>query len=187
MTKGRIAVVLTALAAVGSFAAYSIATASAQGRTLDGAFCLGATTPFCLEATFDGQTVKNYGTGTGCGPTTPGSCIPTGTGALDLRPGTQWIAVTDNHNAHNFEVRSCPGATTACTDGNDDAETQLTPVCNTTGSDTPCGGATTTAIVSDTLKINLKQGTYRLFCDVPGHEAAGMYVDFVVSGEGQDG
>jgi len=186
VTKGRITVLLLALAAIGSIAAYSIATASAEGRTVDGAFCLGASTPFCLQASFDGQTAMDYGTGTGCGPLTPHSCTPTGTGALDLRPGTQWIGVTDNHNAHNFELRSCPDSTTACTDGNGD-ESKLTPVCNTSGSDTPCGGATTTAVISDTLKINLKPGTYRLFCDVPGHEAAGMYVDFVVGGVGQDG
>ena len=185
LTKGRIAIVLAVLAAVGSFAAYSIATASAQGRTIDDAFCLSTNTPFCLQATFDGQTVMNYGTGTGCGPTTPRNCTPTGNGLLDLRPGTQWIAVTDNHNAHNFELRSCPDSTTACTDGNG-AETQLTPICNITGSDTPCGG-TAAVIISDTLKIDLKHGTYRLFCDTPGHEAAGMYVDFVVGGEGQVG
>lgn len=177
---------LAALAAVGSFAAYSVATASAQGRTIDGAFCLSTTTPFCLQATFDGQTVMNYGTGTGCGPLTPANCTPTANGPLALRPGTQWIAVTDNHNAHNFELRSCPGSTTACTDTNG-AETQITPVCNTTGSPTPCGGTTTTAIISDTLKINLKHGTYRLFCDTMGHEAAGMYIDFVVGGDGQVG
>jgi hypothetical protein len=56
-----------------------------------------------------------------------------------------------------------------------------------TASDSPCGGPTTTAIISDTLKINLEHGTYRLFCDVPSHEAAGMYIDFEVGGVGQVG
>ena len=41
-----------------------------------------------------------------------------------------------------------------------------------------------------TVKIDLKHGTYRLFCDALKpvvHEDAGMYIDIEVGGEGQVG
>jgi hypothetical protein len=189
----RITAVFAVLAVVGSLAAYSVATASAQGRTIEGAFCLSAA-PFCMQATFDGQQVQGYAVNSGgtCSPTTTGTanCAPSGTGYLALRPGTYWIHVVDNHNSHNFELRSCPGFETACIDGKG-TETQLTPICNSSGSDTPCGGATTSDVIPNMIKINLKHGWYRLFCDTQGtpqsHEDAGMYIDFEVGGVGQVG
>ena len=91
---------------------------------------------------------------------------------LTLRPGTHWIAVNDDSTIHNFVLRSCPDATTPCTDPT--APVQVL----TTLADAP--GQVTT-------KINLTHGTYRLFCEAPNHERLGMYVDFEVDGVGQVG
>jgi hypothetical protein len=195
LPKARIAVLLAALAVFGAVAAYSVATAVAQGRTIDSTFCLNLH-PFCLTTSFDGQAVAGYGATIdnslpACGPTHISNCTPSGTGLLDLTPGTHWISATDNHNAHNIELRSCPGSTTACVDGPGAAadETEFSPICNDAvlSPDTTCGPPFTAQhVVSNTFKINLKPGTYRLFCDVPGHEQAGMYIDFVVAGVDQE-
>ena len=47
--KRSIAVLVTTLATVGAVAAYTTATASAQGRTIEGNFCLGEHL-FCMSA-----------------------------------------------------------------------------------------------------------------------------------------
>jgi hypothetical protein len=80
--------------------------------------------------------------------------------------------VNANFVGHNFELRSCPSATSPCTDGNG-AEQEITALGKAEG------------LV--TVKVNLRYGTYRLFCDAAGHEAGGMYVDFEVGGVGQLG
>ncbi len=192
LTKGRIAVLLTAFVAVGAIAAYAVATASAQGRTIDGNFCLSEHL-FCLSAGLDGQPVEGYGVdgnGGKCAkppadltanpPTGPQYCVPSGTGLLILRPGTYWIAVNDDQNNHSFSLRSCPGSASPCTDTNPDA---ISPEQAITG-------IFDTYTEPVTIKVNLKHGWYRLFCasDVPvDHEAAGMYVDIEVGGVGQVG
>jgi hypothetical protein len=166
---------------VGTIVALATATASADGRTIDGAFCNDATTTpkqaFCLEASFDGQTVKGFWAGT------IASCTPIpDPGVLTLRPGTYWISVVDTSPAHDFSLRSCPGSTSVCGD--------------TPGSDEL--PITTDAFTSPdpvTVKVHLDHGTYRLFCANDGnpaipannHEAKGMYVDIVVGGVGQVG
>lgn len=59
--KPRIAVLLTMLAIVGAIGAYTTTTASAQGRTIEGNFCLNEHV-FCMSAGLDGQTpVEGYG------------------------------------------------------------------------------------------------------------------------------
>jgi Copper binding proteins, plastocyanin/azurin family len=80
--------------------------------------------------------------------------------ALALRPGVYWLTVDDNSSAHNYVLES--------PDGTDQALTGVT--------DTP--GAVT-------YKVNLKHGTWVLFC--APHRAMGMYVDMNVGGVGQVG
>ena len=97
--KRSIAVLVTTLAAVGAIAAYTTATASAQGRTIEGNFCLGVHL-FCMSAGLDGQpAVEGYGVDGNGGickappptsrtpPAGPAYCVPSGTGLLRLRPG----------------------------------------------------------------------------------------------------
>ncbi len=205
--KGRIAVLFALLAAIGAVAACSVATASAQGRTIEGNFCLNEHL-FCISAGLDGQTPPAEGYGidgngglckappptSGPPPTGPGYCVPSGTGLLTLRPGTYWVTVDDPLNGHNFELRSCPGSTVACAP-NMGPEQELTPVCNddlanpdvfNCPTNTPTAGNE----IVKTVKITLKPGWYRLFCDAQKpvvHEAAGMYIDIEVGGIGQVG
>jgi hypothetical protein len=206
--RRNIAVLLTTLATVGAIAAYLTATASADGRTIVGNFCLSDHL-FCMSAGLDGQTpVEGYGVdgygGTCAKPASdnpplvgPQYCVPSGTGLLTLRPGTYWITVDDPLNSHNFELRSCPGSTAPCGPGQG-SEQQLTPVCNDDSANAdvfkcdtvhPYPETAATDIVK-TIKLNLKHGTYRLFCDAQKpvvHELAGMYVDIEVGGVGQVG
>jgi hypothetical protein len=158
--RARIGVLIVALAVISAIAAYSAMTASADGRTLEGAFCTkGPIPPFsngqCMSLTWDGVT---YGT--------------LNRADLTLRPGTYWLTVNDNSSAHDFTLRSCPDADTPCVDG---AGTE-TPITDDPGKP---------GLV--TITVLLKHGTYRLFCDNDGHEAGGMYVDFEVGGVGQVG
>jgi hypothetical protein len=188
--RRRIAVLLAALGAVGAVAVFTTATASAQGRTIEGNFCLGQRL-FCMSAGLEGQTpVEGYGVSNSEGtcakppattdpPAGPQYCVPSGTGLLTLRPGTYWIAVNDDQNNHNFSLRSCPGSTSPCTETNPDetSEQAITDIA-------------TVYTAPVTIKVNLKPGWYRLFCDsdVPVvHEHAGMYVDIEVGGVGQVG
>jgi hypothetical protein len=199
--------VLTLVAALAVLAvmASPAAASDAHGRTILGSFCL-ADHPFCIGATADGQTpVEGYGVNGNGGvcakppgdpsvPSGPGYCVPSGTGLLTIRPGTYWITVDDPLDSHNFELRTCPGSTVPCGPGQG-SEQELTPVCN----DDPakpdafkCGTNTENATkeIVATLKIELKPGWYRLFCDAQQpvvHEAAGMYVDIQVGGVGQAG
>jgi hypothetical protein len=208
--KRGIVVLLTTLAAVGAIAAYTTATASADGRTIAGAFCLNDQL-FCISASVDGQpAVEGYGVdgnGGKCAkppanltadpPTGPQFCVPSGTGLLTIRPGTYWITVDDPLNSHNFELRSCPRATAPCVSGQG-TEQELTPVCNDDPANadvfkcTPTASGPETALneIVSTVKMELKPGWYRLFCDAKKpvvHEAAGMYVDIHVGGVGQTG
>ena len=173
-TKGRVAVLLAAAAGVAAFAVYSVATASADGRTLDADFCVPVHT--CMSLTFDGATV-------GTAERPAGSTDPD----IALRPGEYWFSLTDNSNAHNYALRSCPGSDDICTASNPDvSDVQLlTPICND-----PSGKCTQTTPLTEidiSQKLNLEHGTYRLFCQAPFHERAGMYVDIAVGGVGQVG
>ncbi len=176
--KGRIAFVVAMLVFGCTVVAYTAATASADGRTLEGSFCGISHT--CMAMTFEGAIV---GTPTRTDPTQPD---------LTLRPGTYWLTVTDDSNFHNFSLRSCPGSTSLCTADNPASggtDHDVTPICNdplTTAGSCPRINPAANEI-DETLKINLKHGTYRLFCDAAGHEAAGMYVDISVGGVGQVG
>jgi hypothetical protein len=186
----RIAVLLTVLGAVGAIAVFTTATASAHGhtygRTIEGNFCLKQHL-FCMSAGLDGQTpAEGYGVDGNAGacvppaqattdpPAGPQYCVPSETGFLRLRPGTYWIAVNDDQNNHNFSLRSCPRSMLPCTASNPD-ETSEQPITDI--------ASVYTAPV--TIKVNLKPGWYRLFCDsdMPVvHEKAGMYVDLEVVG-----
>jgi hypothetical protein len=169
--------------------------AAADGRTIHGSFCLSDHL-FCIAASVDGQApVEGYGVsgpdGT-CATTSPTNCVPSGTGMLTIRPGTYWITVDDTLNSHNFEFRSCPGSTTACGPGQG-AEQMLTPICNDDPA-TPdlfkCKPDPAANDIVVTWKVELKPGTYRLFCDAQKpvvHENAGMYIDIFVGGVGQVG
>ena len=162
--KGGAAVVFAAIAVVGSLAAYMVASASADGRTLDATFCSG----LCIQVASDDQTVQGVMGGDAASH------------VLTLRPGTYWLTVTDNSNFHNFNLRSCPGAAVLCDVNSGGQVLPLTPLGN---------GATPT--ITQTLKIDLKHGTYRLYCNAARngitHEQMGMYVDFEVGGVGQVG
>lgn len=208
--RRSIAVLLTTLGAAAAIAAYTTATASAdQGRTIVGNFCLSDHL-FCISAGLDGQTpVEGYGVDGNGGvcakppatvgppPAGPQYCVPSGTGLLTVRPGTYWITVDDPLNSHNFELRSCPGSTAPCGPGQG-SEQELTPVCNDDPANPDVFKCSTTNPFPETaandivktVKINLKHGTYRLFCDAVlpvVHETAGMYVDIQVGGAGQVG
>lgn len=153
LSRNRIAILVLGLAATGVAAAFMGAGASAEGRTLEGAFCGASHT--CMTLSFDGVT---YGT--------------TNRDDFSLRPGTYWLSVNDNSTFHDFVLRSCTSSTSPCGPG-DGTTQQITTVADHSG------------VV--TIKMELSHGTYRLFCDVPGHEAAGMFVDFAVGGVGQVG
>jgi hypothetical protein len=108
--KRRGLALLAAFAAVAAIAAYSVAAASADGRTPVGSFCSHAVTgsPFppglCIQAMFNGESVQGYF----------GS-----PGQVSIRPGNYWLAVTDNSNFHNFTLRGPNGV-----------DTDITPVPN---------------------------------------------------------
>lgn len=74
----------------------------------------------------------------------------------------------------------------------------LTPVCNDDPANPDVFKCSATSPYPEmaandivaTLKIELKPGTYRLFCDAVKpvvHENAGMYIDIQVGGVGQVG
>ena len=131
LPKGRIAVLVAALAAFGAVAAYSVTSAAAQGRRLVPQHLL------CDSASFLPHDVLRRADRDRLWrrqrrhrpPAHISNCTPSGTGLLDMTPGTHWIAATDNHNAHNLELRSCPSSTNACTDGAG-TETEFSPICN---------------------------------------------------------
>jgi plastocyanin len=108
--KRRGAALLAALVAVCVIGGYSVAAASADGRTLDGVFCSHAVSgsPFppglCIQLTFGGDTVQGY----------YGS-----PGRISLRPGDYWLTVTDTSNAHNFSLT-----------GPDGSDMDITPIDN---------------------------------------------------------
>ena len=178
--KRILAVLLTTLAAVGVFVAYSAVTASAQGRTIDGVLCMDH--PFCMGASFDGHTVEGYQVA----QNTPSGAV------ITVRPGTYWLTVHDDMSGHDFALRSCPGSDSPCTPGTGSGLQITTPAYNC-NNDTTVADACATGV---TNKILLTHGTYRLFCDVGNggnfntlgfHERQGMYVDIVVGGVGQVG
>jgi hypothetical protein len=78
-----------------------------------------------------------------------------------LRPGVYWLTVNDNSTFHDYSLTQPDGVDQAIT--------------------------TTAQTGVVTVKINLKHGSYRLFCDTDSHEQQGMYVDFEVGGVGQVG
>jgi hypothetical protein len=177
----------TLTAAVTVVAIGTTATASAQGRTVVGNFCLSEHL-FCMSAGLDGQTpVEGYGVSSSAGtcakppattdpPAGPQYCVPSGTGLLALRPGTYWFAVNDDQSKHNFTLRSCPWSTSPCIGSNpaNVSETQLTDIA-------------TVYTQPVTVKMDLQPGWYRLYCDSDSpvnHENAGMYVDIEVGGAG---
>jgi len=205
--RRSVALLASTLAVAGAITASATGTAAAdQGRSIQGNFCLGEHL-FCISAAVDGQpAVEGYavdGNGGTCAK--PGSpvgdpqhCVPSGTGNLSIRPGTYWITLDDPLNSHNFELRSCPGSTTPCDAASGGAEQALTPVCNDDPSApdvfkcSATSPAPETALnhIVTTVKMELKPGTYRLFCDAVKpvvHEAAGMYIDIRVGGVGQVG
>jgi hypothetical protein len=77
----------------------------------------------------------------------------------DLRPGVYWVTVNDTSTFHDFALRG------------PDGEVQSLSTIPGTG--------------SETVKINLAHGPYRIFCQADSHEAQGMFVDFEVGGVGQ--
>jgi uncharacterized cupredoxin-like copper-binding protein len=91
---------------------------------------------------------------------------------LSLRPGTYWLTVNDTSSMHDFVLRSCPDSTSPCDQSSGGTANEIT---------TPMFTGTVTE------KVLLDHGTYRLFCNVDGHEAQGMFVDFEVGGVGQVG
>ena len=173
---------LSALAVGGTIAACIVGTASADGpRTLTASFCAANHT--CMAMTLlDGSVFT--GDAARADPNQPD---------VILRPGTYLITVTDNSNFHNFSWRSCTGSTDVCTADNPASggtDEDITPICNdplnlVTGK---CPSTNPAAnVITVTKQVLLKHGTYRLFCDATGHEAAGMYVEIAVGGVGQVG
>ena len=157
--KGGGGVLLAALMAVGAIATYLIGNASADGRTLDASFCSG----FCIGvASQNGQATGTMGSDQNK--------------VLTLRPGTYWLTVTDGNNFHNFALRSCAGMAILCDPKSGGDAELLTQINN---------GATPAPVITKTIKLNLSQGTYRLYCSTGTHETMGMYVDLVVGGVGQ--
>jgi hypothetical protein len=165
---------LVGLAVAGAMAAFIVGTASADGRTLAGTFCTQNHT--CMALTLDDGTTFNSST------RAPGATQPD----VTLRPGTYWLTVSDNSNAHNFALRSCAGSDALCTADNpaSDGGQTITPLCNSPLAGGACGTVTE---IDQTVKLLLTHGTYRLYCEQRGHEAAGMYVDIAVGGVGQVG
>ena len=111
--------------------------ASADGRTLDATFCSG----LCI------QVASQNGQATGTMETDTNS-------VLTLRPGTYWLTVTDNSNFHELELRSCAGMAILCDWNSGGDEQVLTPISNGT-----------TAVITETVKLNLSQGPSRFICD----------------------
>ena len=176
MPRVRKAALLAALATMGAIAAYAVAAASAQGRTLVGEF--GFDTSAASGTSYYQQ----------CGPpANAGFTIvltEDGQPVTSLRPGTYWLTVTDNCKNHNFELRSCPGSDSPCDPSSGGVEQEITPL----NDPNTANGATGTV----TVKIHLKHGTYRLLCDAPAplgtHETFfNMYTGFAVGGVGQVG
>jgi hypothetical protein len=176
----RVAALLVMMATIGAVLAYSVATASADGRTLNANFCEPPLPHLCMMVnggTFDAATHV------------------AGQADLTLRPGTYWITVTDDNNFHNFALRSCPGndSTALCDNSaaNANAPVQvLSPLNNgAVSTDMSCSNTGTTAtgttILTCTYKIHLTHGTYRLICQAIGHESGGMFADIAVGGVGQ--
>ncbi len=179
VTRPRVhlAALLAALATIGVIAAYAVGTASAQGRTLVGEF--GFDTSAASGTSYYHQ----------CGPPVNAGftvvLAEDGKAVDSLRPGTYWLTVTDNCKNHNFELRSCPRSDSPCDQNSGGVEQEITPL----NDPNTANGATGTV----TVKIHLKHGTYRLFCDAPvasggTHETIfNMYTDFTVGGVGQVG
>jgi hypothetical protein len=170
-TKGAAVFLLAALAVAGTIAAYLVANARADGRTLDGSFCQPPVPALCI------QVASGQGTVAGAMGADQPSHV------LTLQPGTYWLTVDDTSTRHDFMLRSCPGEVVLCD------QTQSTGAA-------PAGNELQLTTIpgegSVTVKINLKHGTYRLYCNAPlgvdsptNHEAMGMYVDLEVGGVGQ--
>ena len=98
-----------------------------------------------------------------CGPASGKAIILTADGepVMTLRPGEYWITMTDSCPTHNFTLADDPAAT--------DGDELTGPVGDLPG--------------TVTLKIQLKHGTYKLFCSNPNHPK--MNVIFNVGGVGQ--
>ena len=98
-----------------------------------------------------------------CGPASgqPITLTEDGQTVVSLRPGQYWITMTDTCPTHNFTLADDPAAT--------DGDELTGPVADTPG--------------TVTLKVQLKQGTYKLFCSNPSHPK--MHVIFEVGGVGQ--
>jgi hypothetical protein len=175
---------LSALAVAGTITACIVGTASADvGRTLTGSFCTDNHT--CMTMTLDDGSVFT-GKTPRADPNQPD---------VTLRPGTYWITVTDDSDFHNFSWRSCAGSTAVCTAANPASggtDEDITPICNEpldllTGKCPNTNPLPAADVITVTKKVVLKHGTYRLFCDATGHEAAGMYVEIAIGGVGQLG
>jgi hypothetical protein len=159
--RGSIAVLFAALVVLGTTAAYTAATASADGRTLTGDFCTLGTNMFCMTITSDG--VK-YGT--------------PNRDPLALRPGTYWLTVNDNNTGHDFALRSCQGSTLTCD--------TLNPLGTSSQITTRTGTGTVTMkllLTHGTYRLYCDVGAGTAFA----HEGRGMFVDFSVGGVGQVG
>jgi plastocyanin len=158
ISKMRAAELLIGLAAMAVVGSLLTAPASADGRDLAASFCSHAVTG---------------------SPFPPGLCIQLDAGSqsvqgyygspgrISLRPGDYWLTVTDNSNAHNFSLV-----------GSDGLDLDITPVNN---------GGTPPPVITETVKIHLEPGSYRLLCDNDGHAAAGMEITIDVGGVGQVG
>lgn len=175
---------LSALAVAGTIAACIVGMASADvPRTLTASFCTANHT--CMAMTLlDGSVFT--GDAVRADPNQPD---------VTLRPGTYLITVTDNSDFHNFSWRSCPGSTDVCTADNPASggtDEDITPICNEPLNPITMKCPNTNPfppadVITVTNQVLLKHGTYRLFCDATGHEAAGMYIEIAVGGVGQVG
>jgi hypothetical protein len=165
-SRYRLALPFVALAVAAIAFALLAGRSSATGRELDASFC--QTSTFCIDLKY-GDLERN---------------VPNPE-PISLRPGTYTLSLVDNSGRHNFALRSCEGSDTTCgppPPGTPDDATALTPICNNDTS--PCSSTNT---LDESVKLLLKHGTYRLFCQAMNHEANGMYVDIVVGGVGQVG
>src|SRR5262245_11241121 len=86
--EDRAAVLLAALVTGSIIAACVSASASADGRALDGAFCGNR----CISLAFDGETTTS-----------------TTRTDFTLRPGVYWFTVDDPSTVHNFTLREPDG------------------------------------------------------------------------------
>ena len=167
MSKGKnlkriISVLFVTIAAVGVSVAFLASSSSAQGNTINGAFCMPTMVMFCMQATIDGQTAEGY---------------TNHEAALSLSPGMYSLTVADDSAGHDFAFRSCPGSTSPCVAGPTVPAQELT---------------TRAFMGQMTVDFQLSAGTYRLFCDVGNgnnlattgvHETNGMFVDIVVGAD----